>query len=73
MAILKDSKPKTFLDSCKIEVLPELVRITIDDPLPNKDRVIIETSQSKAISLLGQSVAGSMIGNLGQKKFFGEE
>lgn len=55
---------------CGISTDGNTVRVVIDDPLPNEDRVIIETSREKASAVLTKAVAGDLIGQADTIKFF---
>jgi hypothetical protein len=62
-----------FWADSSIELLPDRkVRITVDNPLPDDDKLIIETNQEKVACIMTKSVAGTILGSVDPKFFDGK-
>lgn len=60
-----------FADStCAVDEAKRTVTITIDDPLPDKDRIEITTDEAKVCQLLAGSVGGFLKDLAGKVRFF---
>lgn len=58
-----------IMADCDLEVNGNVVRITIDNPLPDNDKVILETDKAKVIQSVSGPIAGFLL-SLEKPKFF---
>lgn len=55
---------------CEVDEANRTVKIVIDDPLPDKDRIEIYTDEAKVCQLVAGNVGGFLKDMAGQVKFF---
>lgn len=56
--------------TCEVNEAERTVKVIIDDPLPDKDRIEITTDEAKACQLIGGAVGGFLKDMAGQVRFF---
>lgn len=53
------------LAGATVEVLPNTtVRVTFDDGLPGKDKIIVETDEAKAAAFIADNVSADFLGKV---------